>query len=244
MQDFEWQHIVLKAEQGQPQCVEEARDTASAWAVWMMWTCGQCGGVHSWNTECPWTPDTRLKILRLRCPQIPWPQLLIQTARDFLFFWQISKIAINQEKIIGVNENWVWHMTFELNEMVQYCRLITIDSWAGQCGNRFIWWCVLFVVVSGEWKESSYHTDWSTLSWFWQDQPSVTLDLEKKMTWMTSQRVFLTSQSESLPFLLNSYHAKISIHVNPWNGGLGDAHNFLTSIALCATFSQFWVHLS
>ena len=31
---------------------------------------------------------------------------------------------------------------------------------------------------------------------------------------------------------------------NPWNGGLGDAHNFLTSIALCATFSRFRVRLS
>jgi len=34
------------------------------------------------------------------------------------------------------------------------------------------------------------------------------------------------------------------IHVNPWNGGLGDSHNFLTSIALCATFSRFQVRLS
>ena len=39
----------------------------------------------------------------------------------FLIFRQISKITINREKIIGgVNENWVWRMTFELNEMVQY----------------------------------------------------------------------------------------------------------------------------
>ena len=29
-----------------------------------------------------------------------------------------------------------------------------------------------------------------------------------------------------------------------WNGGLGDNHNFLISIASCMTFSQFQVHLS
>ena len=45
----------------------------------------------------------------------------IRTAHDFLFFQQISKITINREKIIGgVNEHWVWRVTFELNEMVQY----------------------------------------------------------------------------------------------------------------------------
>ena len=42
----------------------------------------------------------------------------------FLFFRQISKIAINREKMIGgVKENWVWHVTFELNEMVQTRKL-------------------------------------------------------------------------------------------------------------------------
>ena len=45
--DFERQRVVLKAEQGQPRRVEEARDTASARCVWTMWTCGQCGG--SWR---------------------------------------------------------------------------------------------------------------------------------------------------------------------------------------------------
>ena len=48
--DFERQHVILKAEQGQPRCVKEARDAA---LVWTMWTCGQCGGVDSRNTERP-----------------------------------------------------------------------------------------------------------------------------------------------------------------------------------------------
>ena len=41
-----------------------------------------------------------------------------------------------------------------------------------------------------------------------------------------------------------SYHRKIFICVNPWNGGLGGSHNFLISIASHATFSQFQVCLS
>ena len=48
----------------------------------------------------------------------------------FLFFRQISKIAINWEKIIGgVSENWVWRVTFELNEMVQYSKRAAHEQW-------------------------------------------------------------------------------------------------------------------
>ena len=44
----------------------------------------------------------------------------MSTACDFLF-QQISKIAINGEKIIGkVNKNWLWCMTNELIELAQY----------------------------------------------------------------------------------------------------------------------------
>ena len=42
-----------KQEQVQPRRVEEARDTASACDLWMMWTWGQCGGADSRNTERP-----------------------------------------------------------------------------------------------------------------------------------------------------------------------------------------------
>ena len=41
MRDFERQHVVLKAEQGQPRRVKEAHDT-----TWHM-PCGQCGHVDS-----------------------------------------------------------------------------------------------------------------------------------------------------------------------------------------------------
>ena len=54
MRDIDQQRcIILKAEQGQPQHVKEAHDTALAYAVWTMWTCGQCGGADSQNTEHP-----------------------------------------------------------------------------------------------------------------------------------------------------------------------------------------------
>ena len=56
----------------------------------------------------------------------------ICTACDFLIFWQISKITINWEKIIGtVNENWVWCVMYKLNEMVQY--LSNIQLTFSQC---------------------------------------------------------------------------------------------------------------
>ena len=49
-----------------------------------------------------------------------YPFIQFEQHVTFLIFQQISKITINWEKIIGgVNENWVWCVTFELNEMVQ-----------------------------------------------------------------------------------------------------------------------------